>query len=342
MVLATSTFFVACNEDEGYVERTKKSSLMLSANFLSFKDFADVETTIATLEEYDENTIKDWEKTNNFVSLQTIYDRIMEQEEKYCDSLETIYTSIEDVQKLENIHSDIFNKYSDILIERKFSDGGVYYDLDISNSDYARIVNKDGIVKIGNDIYQFKDGVTKIIEGGDVSKIDILDDIDSTDEDLGIKVNKDVKLIYTKNTFRKSETNNIGKYRVILYHDFLQNYIFNFTEVCTVQHSRVRSLKKRLFGLYYIDHRTKITINSSFVGSTVTGYTIAVFGGYPTYETRTWGYTGTKIYKKNTTADYYYFNSYLFPFFSQDQPVVNNGSINVKTEEGINMTITIP
>lgn len=340
----SSTVFVACNNEEEYSDGNtqRKSGLSKTENFISFKDFDDMNTNIDLLREMDDEAIELWETSKNFVSLQTIFNMVNDAEDKHYDTLEMRYKSYEEIKE-EELHSELFNEFSDILIKRNTpDDDGFYYDMDIDNSDYAYIVNKDGIVKIGKDIYQFKDGITKVIKGGDKSKISILNRIDSTDEQLGIFVYK-IKLISTENAFHKHITKNKGKYRVILYHDFFQNYTYDYTKVCTAQKTKVRSLKKRLFGAYYIDHRAKITVNSTFNGNTVYGYTKNTITMAVDYMYRNWSVTNhQKVFKKNSTATFYYFDSDYKLFFSVDKPKIYNGTISVSTSDGVSLSTVIP
>lgn len=75
VLLTSSTIFVAFNHEEEYSDMNaqRKSGLSKTENFISFKDFDDMNANIDLLREMDDDAIKLWETSKNFVSLQTIF-----------------------------------------------------------------------------------------------------------------------------------------------------------------------------------------------------------------------------------------------------------------------------
>ena len=156
-------------------------------NYLTFGDFDQLEQKVIELDEMTEDEISNWEKSKNFVSIRTISDAIDSAEfdfyEHVKDSLLKLYTESEiKNMKFPEMHAQLFYEFSELFIKKTMKDdNSIYYDLDIDNYNYSRIVNKDGIVKVGTPIYQFKEATIKIIEDGNKDKIKILDDIIETD-----------------------------------------------------------------------------------------------------------------------------------------------------------------
>lgn len=331
--------FTACNDEEDVLCTRKTVQGGVYDNYVTFADFDEMESTIQMLADMTEEDISVWEHRKNFVSMQSIADMVTAAEEVHCDTLETRYNSYESIK--EDIHSDLFNSFADLFIRRECPDDtGFYYDLDINNATYASVVNKDGIVKIGSDIYQFKDDVTKIIVGGDVSKIKILSAISRTDSNQNIIVHKNygLNLTYTENNVHKHTTKKKNGKKVITYYDFIQNYTSDYPEVCTTQKVKVRSLKSRLWGAYYVNHKTSITLTSTFNGNTVSGYTRDVNTNpfIITGRTINWSLNNdVKTYKKKHTIDLCYFIPKNVYFYSVVKPQIYNGVINVRTSAGI-------
>jgi hypothetical protein len=352
LFVSTSIFFTGCNEesDELFNRKSQETTRNYS-NFLSFINFDEMNSTIDMLANMDSAEVATWERRNNFISLNSISDYVASEEDRLSDSLETIYRTPEDIPNIR--HSEAFETFSDVFVQKTIpdDDGGIYYDLNISNDNYANVVNRYGIVKVGENIYQFKENTIKIILGGDVSKINLLDTVTETNEREGVVVYTKARVTYTTNKMHHHVVGKRGKYKVILYHTFDQWFIGN--EVCTTHDIKVRSLKKKWYlANTYNNHKTRITTNSSFVGNTVEGYIQPIFlpNASVLNLTRQWSYTGSRVYRKNTTGQEYFFDSYYFPFFcnkynnglvdNTKYPKLQSGNFVVTTSDNVTVSLT--
>lgn len=67
-------------------------------------------------------------------------------------------------------------------------DNNSYFDYNIFEVSYASLINSEGLVKVGNKIYQFGLNNKKIIEDGDYNSIKSLKDIKYSDLSKNISV----------------------------------------------------------------------------------------------------------------------------------------------------------
>lgn len=137
-----------------------------------------------------EIVMKEWKNTyKNFYSLEDeinmvfySYDNLLNQVENNYPKIELVTPDIE--ARVDKNIDDLLAPYSSFIRYNK-EEGIERKTFSIAN-DY--LLNKDGIVKIGEDIYQFSSDNIKMIKEGDVSKISSLPSINQTNESLGVYV----------------------------------------------------------------------------------------------------------------------------------------------------------
>ena len=292
-------------------------------NYLTFGDFDQLEQKVIELDEMTEDEISNWEKSKNFVSIRTISDAVDSAEfdfyEHVKDSLLKLYTESEiENMKFPEMHAQLFYEFSELFIKKTMKDdNSIYYDLDINNYNYSRIVNKDGIVKVGTPIYQFKEATIKIIEDGNKDKIKILDDIIETDP-----INK-ITVINLKgdNLFPPNDINvtpypfeyetykTRTTFKVIMRNRFEQKYSQSRKAYFSRYSVQGRSLR-RYFGIYG-NYTVQMTYNGSFSGSNnVFGYWLDYSipsNPKQVYALRGWSLSNQTNTKKTHTLNYYFF-----------------------------------
>lgn len=326
-------FSVSCTNEDSYENQSlpnlSKKSLTINNptldNYLTFGDFDQLEQKVIELDEMTEDEISNWEKSKNFVSIRTISDAIDSAEfdfyEHVKDSLLKLYTESEiENMKFPEMHAQLFYEFSELFIKKTMKDdNSIYYDLDINNYNYSRIVNKDGIVKVGTPIYQFKEATIKIIEDGNKDKIKILDDIIETDPINKITVinlkgdnlfppnNMNV----TPHPFEYETYKTRNTFKVIMRNRFEQKYYSPRKCYATTYSIQVRSLR-RYFGVYG-NYKTNMTYNGSFTGSSHDfGYWLDHTNPYnlkPRYALRDWSLSNQYRTKKTNTLYYYFFTN---------------------------------
>lgn len=273
--------FVACEETNYETDEFvgKKTITQLSTDkFLTFASFEELEKKVEEISEMTyEEQIKE-EESKGFVSIDRIYEEITLAEEELLKPYEDL--TVEELTKMPRITSAIHDMYSDILIIDTLEGGGLL-ELPNANPNYAKVLNRKSIVKVGDKIYQFKKNETKIIEDGDASKIPYLDRLNDSDTTLKIKVYKN----FTEKDVVKSAYKTNGTFKVVLTNRFLQVkqqedlYITAFLSEINVM--------KKAFGIHYIRHRGTVEHTWSFAGNTVVGYREKE-NGYRVIETHSW------------------------------------------------------
>lgn len=104
------------------------------------------------------------------------------------------------------------------------------FQLQVYPGSYAPLLNRYGVVKIGEDLYQFALGYMKVIRGGDATKIPALFSTFVTDQAKGIEVtririNSQTSTQNAGRTFQEQVANcrnTVGNFRVLVYEDLYQ------------------------------------------------------------------------------------------------------------------------
>lgn len=287
------------NEDIYQLRKSTISSNNLS-NYLTFKSYEEIDKILELIKSMDYEQQISWENNLNFISVNRIYEEINiannEQLKPYEDKYEEM--SVDELSKIPYVAPKIRDEFKDVLITEKMEDGFIYDDINISIYELSKIVNRNGIVKVGDKIYQYKKYTTKIIEDGDESKIPLLNSILSSDDELKITV-IDLKSNSPQN-FSKSAYKTNGVYKVIIYNDFHQKYQGDPNIYRTNFQIKMRVLRKA-FGVAYFNHKEIVEFNNSFIGNAVTGFQISTNGSHITgYHKWTGSFKGPTPNKEHT------------------------------------------
>lgn len=274
--------FVACEETNYETDEFvgKKTITQLSTdNFLTFASFEELEKKVEEISQMTyEEQIKE-EESKGFVSIDRIYEEITLAEEELLKPYEDL--TVEELSKMPRITSAIHDTYSDILIIDTLEGGGLL-ELPNANPNYAKVLNRKSIVKVGDKIYQFKKNETKIIEDGDASKIPYLDRLNDSDTTLKIKVYK----IFTEKDVVKSAYKTNGTFKVVLNNRFTQTEVSNNTYK-TIFTSEVTVAVKAFSAFYLPYDADKIEHYWNFSGNIVKGYRKDYIGNIKN-ETHSW------------------------------------------------------
>lgn len=204
---------VSCSKNDILESESTKSTLpsrdSVISNKLGILEFKDADNLIQTIEKLKTLNKSDrlkWEKENSFISLKTVYEEVIKSENDFLTSLNTINAKSQSKFNLDDIpneHSEVFKTYSSSLI----STGSKAIDtpfMNIGNTDYSTIVNKDGFVRIGNALLQFKNGYTKILS----LSSSILTSENLVNLENAQKENSIIKILYSKLTIPKNYAKN--------------------------------------------------------------------------------------------------------------------------------------
>jgi hypothetical protein len=226
-----------------------------NSKYLQFKDLTQMSQTSQMLDRQTVDELTHWQKEKDFVSLRSIYETSIQEEEKFLAEMVAKYGENSTLTRAELGYSAFTQKYLDkkVLVIDEYG----LVDMNISIPELAHVVNADGIVKVGNSIVQYKRDVTKTITDGDDGKVALLDMTMATDQSRGIivdnvsRIRRDLTGHVSSKGRMEANTScddvNNG-YRLIAYEERVGSYQEDF---CGYNHVinwfvRLRSLKKIL------------------------------------------------------------------------------------------------
>lgn len=116
------------------------------------------------------------------------FERVAKAEWAISDHYESLDAQGKDVPSEPVFSQEYTNALNNGIIRIIKDDEGEYFDYNIYEIHMAPLLNVDGLVKVGDKIYQFGLDTKKIIENGDFNKINSLNDVQSTDTTKSISV----------------------------------------------------------------------------------------------------------------------------------------------------------
>jgi hypothetical protein len=199
-------FAFSCQEDAILNDLSVKSEnsltdfeVKLHNGYLWFKDSSVFEQTLQDVVNLPQEERVAWERGLDFQSLESIYNKALEEDEKMFARLEQL--PIDEVETMANIpdFSD-FTLQNQHLFKFMVNEEEASYNLKIYNTKVSALLNTSGIVKIGEKIYQYNEDNRKVILDGDDNKIPLLFGTTNTDEDSQVVFQKvDIKNISSNN-----------------------------------------------------------------------------------------------------------------------------------------------
>lgn len=234
-------------------------------NFLTFKTADEFYKTAEKLSKAPYSEVANLEKQHNFTSLRTLLKEAEEEDAANHEreiklvaenpTMATMMThQIPQVVK-DNPNTFFYSKEEGIR-------------LNLIRIGLASLLNKDGIVKIGDKIIQYKNAYTKVIEDGNSKKIDLLEKIKSTDKEAGISVhpvrfhNANKRLDYAYSRSCEGGYGSPLQYRIIVYEE-----AYHFDEGLYRNYFggiEIRTLKRGFLGGWY-NHATRSQSGSGTV-----------------------------------------------------------------------------
>lgn len=235
-------------------------------NFLTFKTGDEFYKTAEKLSKAPYSEVVNLEKQHNFTSLRTLLKEAEEEDAANHEreiklvaenpAMATMMThQIPQVVK-DNPNTFFYSKEEGIQ-------------LNLIKIGLASLLNKDGIVKIGDKIIQYKNAYTKVIEDGDTKKIALLEKTMSTNKEAGISVhpvrfhNANKRLAYEYSRSCEGGYGSPLQYRIIVYEEAFDYE--NLTSHVYTGGLKIRTLKRGAFGAWY----NRATSSQSGVGNVV-------------------------------------------------------------------------
>ncbi|SFF53030.1 hypothetical protein SAMN04488541_104922 [Thermoflexibacter ruber] len=235
-----------------------------NSNYLSFKDSASFYKVLNSLIKSKPEEIREWNQKIGFQSLQNIYDIAVLSERKEMEK----EGEISDLQRNRLI---TYGCLSDFTFNHRYLfkfDKEKGMDMKLFNPSLAPLLNIDGIVQVGQNIFQYGEDFVKIITDGDINKVNHLYKFTKSDKSQNIVVclvNNRMKESSVptngkvEDWVRSCETtvNSPASYRTLVYEEFYD--YTNYTGIhpyynpySTYTHFiKVRNLKRGFLGYWY-------------------------------------------------------------------------------------------
>lgn len=175
LATALSALFVlivsSCEKKASFLSPETSSK---TEKYLEFKDFGDFAKTIRELNAKDSEGLISWEKSVNLRSLHRLYEQIM------LHNIEAIEKAEAQIAKNPALAHNIKLEESPLLQQCKSmlvdtEQQGLQ--LNLFDPSYAKVLNSDGIVKIGGVLHKFGPDYIKTIVNGDYTLVKDLDRI---------------------------------------------------------------------------------------------------------------------------------------------------------------------
>ncbi len=154
-------------------------------DFLHFSDYLIFDKVRTELMNKDKETLVKWESQfEGFISLQSIYNKAVEIQKAEIEKAKIILESnpLSHSYPKEQFYADFVKQHKErfIFIEEGF------FKMNIAFDEVGSLVNKDGLVKIGGDIFQFTKEAIKILKGGNAKKVDELKEANKDTKEITI------------------------------------------------------------------------------------------------------------------------------------------------------------
>ena len=195
-LVAVSCFFYGCSDEEANNVSPQVTDFTVRVNngYLEFKDQAAFDQVKASLEDRDDEALAAWESQfNGFTSMRSVDEKSIDAQDAWFEELRNMTESERTLLQQSDDdfwYSDYIKKHASSFI---LQDSGMYeLNVTAAGTEILSFLNQDGVYRIGNDIYMLKNNSTKIIHDGDDSKIQMLAEIDESDDNLQISVYKDI------------------------------------------------------------------------------------------------------------------------------------------------------
>lgn len=156
------------------------NKFIVENGMLSFESKHMFEATCREIAIADRKAVDLWEKSTGIKTPASIFYAVILAE----DSISTYYMNLSEKEQeywrnQPQKHSAI---YEEALLNKTIhlipdGDGGEYFDINLYDKSIANLINLDGFVKIENQIYQYTEDAIKIIQDGNIEKIETIQNI---------------------------------------------------------------------------------------------------------------------------------------------------------------------
>lgn len=264
-LLLVSMFIAGCNKEN--LENTTPVVSVSEVSYnghriLKFRNKTEFDKKVVEMNSVlNQNSTDIKSQPDGFVSMKDAFDMIVADDIRYADN---------------NCdqHTNLILSYPNAFVTKYCDDGAGYYDLNICEYYLSNIVNPDGLVIIGDSIYQYTHKYIKVLKEIRMERIPILMEAEASNENMRIAVSV-VNYANSSGTasYQRKSQKTVKRHRVILYETFVQNTSNYYpSNKVTAYWVTFRSLQRRLFGLWYDNYSTNMVIAGRYEGNRVVGW----------------------------------------------------------------------
>ena len=225
--LVLLVLFIGSCEKESFVSEPTLDQILngkevaVYKEMLTFKDKSSFDKVAEELSKKDKNYIQAWGNGLGFKSIYSIYEDAIEAEDVFLAEMVKKYGENSEVTRDEMGFSELTQKYLDKGTLSHTAEG--ILNMNVMIPTLAPLVNEDGLVRVGNELRQYKYTTVKIILDADYNKINGLKELkESTDKIHVAAVERQTHEIKdvgrTKSSLGRCSSVN-GKYWLIAYED---------------------------------------------------------------------------------------------------------------------------
>jgi hypothetical protein len=165
--------------------------VQFNGEYLVFPTPLSFEQTIKSISNSDPKSVREWSDQLGFTSIRVIYEKALEEQEKYLNGLVAEYQSLPPNDprlkvKPTLVQPQYVMEHESLLI---FNNQGLIARPALPDYDVTALVNENGLVKVAGHLFQYNPDNIKIIIGGDHNKISALAGTTQTNRKLNIVVN---------------------------------------------------------------------------------------------------------------------------------------------------------
>ncbi|MDN5204596.1 hypothetical protein QQ008_24605 [Fulvivirgaceae bacterium BMA10] len=188
--LAVAGLFYTCQPEDPMV-RNDQSAIKVQKGYLHFRDWEVFNQTLNMTRELDHNATLNWlSNFKGYESLFEFHDKIMEAETDfgaYLDQLDEdeLQVYLDKFEAEKQVHSSFVDANKDYLLFWGENDFEIKYRIP---QDHYPFVNKEGLMKVGENLIKFTDKYQYTILDGADSKLALLGNLTARSKELGIEV----------------------------------------------------------------------------------------------------------------------------------------------------------
>jgi hypothetical protein len=173
--------FGACQNDK--TAQPNPVPVGSQATYLRFDTPEDFKKALMETSKMSRKELDDWDKSKGFVSLRSIYEQIVDEENEAFDAEEKmIQKNPMLVKTLKHKNSSKINNVKDLV---KVDNSGI--ELNLYDADHANLLNKDGVVKIGKSLVRYGTNYIKVVLDGDYSQVPKLSTINEQNQTANLR-----------------------------------------------------------------------------------------------------------------------------------------------------------